>query len=406
VPDLHKLVFNGLKLIMPATESWVVSGPQAEAQQLWTPADSPDLPAGHPWKIRKQTFRSGLSSGVEIVEIDNGLISVFLIPTRGMGIWKIQHGELRIGWDAPIATPVHPQFVNLQSRNGLGWLDGFNELLCRCGLSFNGPPGIDEGAVSPIESQITLHGQIANRPAELVTATVSEQGMHLVGQTREATLFGPNLTLISEYLLPWGSTELQLTDRIVNHSTRAAEVQLLYHINIGTPLLEAGSRWQIPAQHIYCRDAQAATGLADYETCLGPTPGYAEQVYLCQPLSDDQEQTVALLTNAAQSQGVAVQFDTQTLPCFAAWKNTQPLQDGYCLGLEPATNFPNFKAIERANDRVVSLPAGETWSTSLTLSLLTNRAQVERKERRIQQLQRGCTPELHPDQQGLTEFPA
>ena len=39
---------------------------------------------------------------------------------------------------------MHPAFVNLESRGQLGWLDGFNEWLCRCGLAFNGPPGADE----------------------------------------------------------------------------------------------------------------------------------------------------------------------------------------------------------------------------------------------------------------------
>ena len=384
---------------------WVVCGPEAESQLEWTSAIDPELAAGHRWKIRKQTLRSGLSTGVEVVEIDNGRMSVFVVPTRGMGLWKMQCGELRVGWDAPVTGPVHPQFVNLQSRNGLGWLDGFNELLCRCGLAFNGPPGIDEGAASPIESQLTLHGQIANRPAERVTAAVSAEGIYLVGETREATLFGPNLTLISEYLLPWGSTELRLTDRIVNHSSRAAEVQLLYHINVGRPLLEAGSRWQIPADHLYARDAQAAARLETYSVFQGPTTGFAEEVYLCRPLADERRQSLGLLTNAAQQQGFAVQFDTATLPCFSAWKNTQAIEDGYCVGLEPATNFPNFKAVERANGRVVSLAAGASWSTSLTLSVLTNRAQVEQQERRIQQLQAGITPELHADQHGLTEFP-
>ena len=41
--------------------------------------------------------------------------------------------------------PVHPKFVDLSVRGGLGWLTGFDEWLCRCGLAWNGPPGDDDG---------------------------------------------------------------------------------------------------------------------------------------------------------------------------------------------------------------------------------------------------------------------
>src|SRR2546425_4718770 len=38
----------------------------------------------------------------------------------------------------------HPKLINLQARGGLGWLDGFNEWLCRCGLENNGQPRSEE----------------------------------------------------------------------------------------------------------------------------------------------------------------------------------------------------------------------------------------------------------------------
>src|SRR5262245_49430592 len=116
------------------------------------------------WAIRQGWFGGGLSDGVELIELCSGPLSVWILPTRGMGIWRAEYEGIPVGWTSPVRQPVHPFFVNLHSRNGLGWLDGFNELICRCGLSFNGPPGNDEGAASPIESAITLHGRIANIP--------------------------------------------------------------------------------------------------------------------------------------------------------------------------------------------------------------------------------------------------
>lgn len=353
------------------------------------------------WRVTKRTLRGGLSAGVEVIELDNGSLRVRVLPTRGMGLWDMHLDDWRIGWNAPAESPVHPAYVNLQARNGLGWLDGFNELLCRCGLSFNGPPGHDEGAASPIESEITLHGLIANRPADRVTLRVSEQGLHLSGVTREMTLFGPNLALETEYFLPFTGSSLKLTDTVHNLSSRPAEMQLLYHINVGEPLLEAGSRWQAPCAEVHSRDLRAAEGLESYQDYLPPTSGYAEQVYLCQLRGDQDDQTVALLTNAAGSQGFAVEFNLAQLPCFSVWKNTQAREDGYCTGLEPGTNYPNFKATEREHGRVVQLAPGERKQHSLTLSALHGEQSVKPVQERIERLTAEQAPRLHATQAGL-----
>ena len=93
--------------------------------------------------IRRQTLRGGLRDGVDLVTIDNGALRVAVLPQRGMGVWKAWLGDWSIGWDSPIRGPVHPKFVPIAEPSGLGWLDGFDELLCRCGLYSNGAPEFD-----------------------------------------------------------------------------------------------------------------------------------------------------------------------------------------------------------------------------------------------------------------------
>ena len=53
--------------------------------------------------------------------------------------------------------------------------------------------------------------------------------------------------------------------------------------------------------------------------------------------------TLATLYNAAADRGLTLRFNRNELPCFTLWKNTAALEDGYVTGLEPATNYPNFK---------------------------------------------------------------
>ena len=45
--------------------------------------------------------------------------------------------------ESPVEEIVHPKYIDLESRGGLGWLEGFNEWMVRCGLEFAGHPGED-----------------------------------------------------------------------------------------------------------------------------------------------------------------------------------------------------------------------------------------------------------------------
>jgi len=79
------------------------------------------------WSVKSYTLRGGLQEGVQVVEVNNGKLCYAILPTRGMGIWKGQCGDISLGWDSPVKDPVNPAFINLQDRGGLGWLKGFNE---------------------------------------------------------------------------------------------------------------------------------------------------------------------------------------------------------------------------------------------------------------------------------------
>ena len=79
---------------------------------------------------------------------------------------------------------MHPSLVNLGEPSGLGWLDGFDEMLARCGLESNGAPDFDE---ETNQLKHPLHGRIANRPAHEVTLTIDtdKKEMTLVGVVEE-----------------------------------------------------------------------------------------------------------------------------------------------------------------------------------------------------------------------------
>src|SRR4051812_12768901 len=86
------------------------------------------------WSVRKSVLHGGKQEGVDIITINNGNLSIVVCPTRGMSLLEVKMGNMRLGWDSPVKETVHPMYMNLQSRGGLGWLEGFNEFIVRCGL--------------------------------------------------------------------------------------------------------------------------------------------------------------------------------------------------------------------------------------------------------------------------------
>lgn len=368
----------------------------------YTAADAEEDGIGmiHPgtWEISSTFLKGGLSDGVMMVTLDNGHIELDIIPTRGMGILRAKAGSIPVGWNSPVGPmPVNPAFVNLHSRNKLGWLDGFNELFCRCGLAFNGPPGIDEGNPSPIETDLTLHGLIANRPAHKVFVEVDndEETISVTGIIEETTLFGPMFELTAKFTLKMGDRSIYVDDQVKNLGASPTEFELLYHCNVGQPFLEGGSKFVTAAEAVSPRDETAANGIDTWPDYLPPTVGYAEEAYFLNLKPDGNGNCSTLLTNASGNLGFGMDFDHSQYPAFTLWKNTQGLESGYCTGLEPGINFPNPKAFEREKGRVKVLQPSEVWNGSVTLKTHISESEVTAAIERIEKIQGADEPLIH-----------
>lgn len=353
------------------------------------------------WSITKYRLQGGLSEGVDVVELNNGLLKMSVLPTRGMGLWQGKLGHVDLGWDSPVKSPVNPAYVNLTERSGLGWLSGFNELMCRCGLSSHGGPGLDvvtSNTGARIETPLTLHGKIANLPAHTVTVEVDPSGpgtIAVTGTIDETMLFGPCLQLESRVEMQAGSNQLTIIDRVRNIGGHATEYELLYHTNFGRNLLEANSRFEAPIAQVSPRDARAAEDMDSWQTYAEAIPGYVEQCYFIDLIGDDDNQTVVLLKNAAGNRGASLRFDTTQLPHFTIWKNTQAKSDGYVTGLEPGTSYPNMKTFERENGRIRMLEPGAEDETRLVLAVHEGEEAVGTVEEEIRQLQTENRPIVH-----------
>ena len=244
------------------------------------------LAEAFPWSVKKLRLRGGRRDGVDLIIVDNGALRFSIVPTRGMGLWKGWYDGNRLGWDSPVTDgPVHPSLVNLAAAGGLGWLDGFDELLARCGLENNGAP-FEVKTVKPdgTESNMTLglHGKIANIPASFVAVHVGTEPPHEIvveGHVEESRLFGPQVRMVTRIATVPGSNTLVVRDEFINLKEQPVEIQVLYHWNFGPPFLGPGSRFVAPIKSVTPRDARAQEGIGQHDLYGPPEPGSTEQVY-------------------------------------------------------------------------------------------------------------------------------
>ncbi len=337
------------------------------------------------FRVSWHPLRGGKSESLHALTIDTGAMRTILLPERGMSIWKCWAGDTEIGWQSPVHGPVHPSWVPIHDPSGLGWLEGFDELFVRCGLESNGAPEFHpQGTL-----RYPLHGRIANLPARQLTLDLDPVAgtLDVRGWVDETRFLIRNLSLQVHYQFRVHQPSIAITDTVTNQSSNPTSMQLLYHINVGQPILEAGATLQAPIKKLAPRNPHAAKDVDRWSTYPAPSPGYVEQVYFSEPLSNAQGWTTTMLCDSRKERGLVVRFETKTLPYLTLWKNTAAVEDGYVTGIEPGTGFPNTRSFEESKGRVITLAGGESRRFRLQIEGVTSSTRTAEVMAEIQGMQ-------------------
>lgn len=375
----------GFCLANPAM-AWeqVLIDPNTPAKNWQVTSEELGIQAERPFKVSMRTLHGGRQEGVSLIEIDNGVMRMTIVPNRGMNVLEAVAGDVRLGWDSPVDEVVNPSFIELNGREGLGWLEGFNELVTRCGYEWVGHPGEDNGEL------LTLHGRAANIPASRVVLQIDEKppyAIRLRGELKEKAFKKVDFSIMTELSTEPGRRGFSLHDTLTNEGDYAKEYQALYHTNFGTPLLEQGARFVAPVKQVSPFNAKAGKELSDWQTYRGPTADYDETVFNVVPFADEQGETLTMLHNRSAELGVTVGFNTRELPVFSLWKNTDTEKQGYVTGLEPGTSYSYNRAYQRPLGLVPAIEPGEQKHFHVSYDLLVNKAAVADARSRIEAIQ-------------------
>ncbi|MDT0175490.1 aldose 1-epimerase family protein [Enterobacter sp. BRE11] len=369
-----------------AAQTWVLTDAEAGADKGNWQIDSKALKlSGDDFSLQQKVLHGGKQEGSKVLTITskNGL-TIALSPTRGMDLLHVNGDGVRLGWDSPVSEVVNPAYINLESRNGLGWLEGFNEMMVRCGYEWTGHPVTKDGRI------YTLHGKAGNTPASRVEVVIDDKAPHEIrvrGLLKESTFKKANLETWTELRYVPGAKSFTLHDVLTNRGDYPHDYQIIYHSNFGTPILEEAARFIAPLKSVSPFNDYAKSGLKAWNIYDAPTKDFDEMVFNLVPKADSSGKTLAAVINSKGDKGASIEFDTHQLPLLTMWKNTDTLKQGYVTGIEPGTNYAYPVTIEKEQGRVKQLAPGQSTTFELTYTLLSSASAVNATEQRIKQIQ-------------------
>jgi hypothetical protein len=273
----------------------------------------------------------GRTRGLRAAEVYTGSGFRFsVLVDRGLDVGPAEDAGRPLAWTHPaLAAP------SLQEHPGPGWLRTFGGgLVTTCGLDHYGPPD-DEGPEG-----FGLHGRASHLPAENLSVRQEWRGgeyvLEIEGETRQGRLFGENLRLRRRLSTRLGASHLLIEDRVTNEGFRPSPLAVLYHCNLGFPVVSPDSELLVSDRKVWPRDDVARAGLESHRGLEPPRDGYAEQVFFHEPRSDAEGRAAAAVVNRALGFGAYVRWGAAELPVLAQWKMMGPGE--YVCGLEPSTH--------------------------------------------------------------------
>jgi Domain of unknown function (DUF4432) len=316
---------------------------------------------------RAARLADGPEDGVRVIDARAaGGISALILADRGLDLGPVWAGGHQVSWQSSTGA-VHPAYFHEAD-----WLRSFHGgMLTTCGLQNVGLPSDDGG------TRHGLHGRISNIAARNVTHRVIEEDGRYVaevtGEMRETDVFGADLWLRRRITMPMGEAVVHVRDEVVNQGHTPTEMMLLYHVNLGYPVVAEGSVLITPPADITPRDENAARGLDQRTRFPAPQDGFVENVFRHELRATDADTVRASIVNPGFEPsggiGVTVSWDPRELPRMWQWRMLGPGM--YVTGLEPATCGLAGRAAEREAGTMLTLEPGESrgFGISVRVSL-------------------------------------
>lgn len=281
--------------------------------------------------VRPVTYQEGRSGGLKAYEVKNGCMTYQILADKCLDVGGMTYKGVNLnflskpGLQGRNHYDTHGEEAIHSIMGGLFFTSGLENICAPCAID-----GVD----------YPMHGRIRTTPGEHLSGDAHWEGdeYHLTvkGEMREAALFGENMVLRREISSVYGEKTITVTDEIENESYREEPLMLLYHINIGYPLLDENTRLYIPTRSVTARDQEAAGHEAEYDRMDAPKDNEPEYVFIHDLKTEEKGDIQILAVNRPLGLGLKLEYNVKYLPYFMEWKSTA--SGDYVIGLEPANS--------------------------------------------------------------------
>jgi hypothetical protein len=342
--------------------------------------------------VRLVELSDGVERGIRMLEFRTGSGLRFTsLVDRALDIADCEFNGKAIGWNSP-AGFRHPGLHEYEGEGGLAWARSFSGLLVTCGLDhilFMNDVPADNYVYSPKQTvSHSLHGRVGTIPAKLTGYGEEWHGDECVlwaeGIVQQSAVFGEDLHLIRRIEADVGGKEIRITDRVVNHGFYKTPHMYCYHINVGHPVLDEGSRYLAPIKDVvwaaHAGNDYRKQGVG-YRTMPAPKLDFHEQVWQHELGANAEGKQFVALVNDAAGIGFEVETRKDQFPCLYEWQNFQAGQ--YALGIEPSTNHVLGNNAARERGEMIWLQHGEEKRYDSVFRILDGAADIAASEARI-----------------------
>ena len=323
--------------------------------------------------IETAVLDEGMGRGARVAWVNTGTgLRYKLVLDRAMDIADAFYNQYSLAWLSHLGISA-PQPMALK---GTDWIKTFGGgLLVTCGLDHVGGPEKDA------YGERGLHGSISNTPATIESVRqpdirTGDLRMSITGIIRQTQPLGARYELKRTISGEIGRPAIIIQDEVTNSGNTTVPHMLLYHFNLGWPLVDEGSRilwdgsWTPresgPENKIF-REGN------DFHRCPGPledhSGGGEEAVFVDVP-GDESGFCHTGIYNEKLGLALAVKFRKSQLPWLTNWQHFG--RGEYVSGLEPGTHPPIGQAAARKSEQLLFLEPGETKKYETELAVLTD----------------------------------
>ena len=317
---------------------------------------------------RLVTLGDGGERGVRVIELrSGGGLDLEVVVDRGFDLGRLAIDGRTVSWHAAHGLRA-PWLNDAHAGRGQGFLRANSGFLVTGGYDHIRQPETDRLDASPLhphaDVDYPLHGDGTGQPARLIGYGLEEEAdapyLWAEGEVIQSMTFRGALRFRRRLEMPLGGTGFTLTDRVTNIGPTAMTHMLLYHFNLGYPLVAEGTVLDAGDARVSWQGAphDPLAAFAAPRVALN-----ADLSIFTQPAGRLPSATVTSPDGLALTLGV----DPAQLPFLQVLRMEG--QGLYGMALEPCTTGTRSRADARARGQMIVLQPGDHRDYRLEISL-------------------------------------